>query len=231
MNNKQFIAMIVLILTLGIVVFGPTLSTLKKRLLINKELSIELVKLDKKLMILKGIDKNLIAERVKKMESVFPSDKPIVQLLSTLSLLASKHNLNFGGVSLNPGLLTSEKKNEVKNLSSLDFGFEVEGDFGKILIFLRELENAAPLMKVDKMGLEIKTSPLFDNVNILVLAKIRVSAYYKQSPETIGNINDPVKLLSRNDEAVLSRLLNFTQFEMILPVAQTGKQNLFDLGQ
>lgn len=230
MRNKQLMVMSGIALVLGIIVFGPTLSNLQKVIRVNKQQKTELNKLEEKLQILEGIDKNLITDRVKKMEIVFPSDKPIVELLSSLSQLSAKHGLSFGGVSLSPGSLTDEKKGET-DLSDLTFGFEVGGEFNNVLKFLRELENTAPLMKIDKVGLTIKTNPLLGIINTMVTADIDVSAFYQQAPKSLGGISQPVKLLSRSEEAILSRLFNFTKFQAVLPVAQTGKTDLFDFGQ
>lgn len=222
MKNKQLIMMLGAAIFLGIIVFGPTLSNLQKVIRINKQQKTELSSLEKKLQILEGIDNNLIIDRVKKMEAVFPSDKPIVQLLSSLAQLAAKHNLSFGGVSLSPGSLTDEKKED--SLADLTFGFEVGGELNSILKFLQELERVAPLMKIDKVGLTIKTLSM-------IAAKINVSAFYQPAPKSLGKISQPVKLLSRSEEAILSQLFNFTQFQVVLPSVQTGKTNLFDFGQ
>lgn len=230
MRNKQLIVMLGTALVLGIIVFGPTLSNLHKVIRVNKQQKTELNKLEKKLQILEGIDKNLITDRVKKMEMVFPSDKPIVELLSSLSQLSAKHGLSFGGVSLSPGALTDEKKGKT-DLSDLTFSFEVGGEFSSVLKFLRELENTAPLMKIDKVGLMIKTNPLLGIINTVVTANIDVSAFYQPAPKSLGGISQPVKLLSRSEEVILSRLFNFTKFQAVLPSVQTGKTDLFDLSQ
>ena len=222
MKNKQLIMMLGAAIFLGIIVFGPALSNLQKVIRINKQQKTELSSLEKKLQILEGIDNNLITDRVKKMEAVFPSDKPIVELLSSLAQLAAKHNLSFGGVSLSPGSLTDEKKED--SLADLTFGFEVGGELNSILKFLQELERVAPLMKIDKVGLTIKTLSM-------IAAKINVSAFYQPAPKSLGTISQPVKLLSRSEEAILSQLFNFTQFQAVLPSVQTGKTNLFDFGQ
>lgn len=225
MKNKQLIMMLGAAIFLGIIVFGPTLSNLQKVIRINKQQKTELSSLEKKLQILEGIDNNLIIDRVKKMEAVFPSDKPIVQLLSSLAQLAAKHSLSFGGVSLSPGSLTkTEEKKAETDLSDLTFGFEVGGELNSILKFLQELERVAPLMKIDKVGLTIKTLSM-------IAAKINVSAFYQPAPKSLGTISQPVKLLSRSEEAILSQLFNFTQFQAVLPSVQTGKTNLFDFGQ
>ena len=232
MKNKQIMIMSGIALVLGIIVFGPTLSNLQRTLRVNKQQKTELNNLEKKLQVLEGIDKNLITDRVKKMEAVFPSDKPIVQLLSGLAQLAAKHNLSFGGLSLSPGSLTDENKEKTdSDLADLTFGFEVRGEFNNVLKFLRELEKVAPLMKIDKVGLTIKTNPLLGDDNAIIAAEIDVSAFYQPPPKSLGSISQPVQLLSKTEEAILSRLFNFTQFQAVLPVVQTGKTNLFDFGQ
>lgn len=232
MKNKQLIMMLGITLVLGITIFGPTLSNLQKVIRVNKQQKTELNNLEKKLQILEGIDKNLISDRVRKMEAVFPSDKPIVQLFSSLTQLAAKHDLSFGGVSLSPGLLEPAATMAINaDLSDITFGFEVSGELKSILKFLKELERMAPLMKIDKVGLTIKTKPLSGDINTMVAANIDVSAFYQPAPKSLGKISQPVELLSRSEEAVLSQLFNFTQFQPVLPVAQTGKTNLFDFGQ
>lgn len=222
MKNKQLIMMLGAAIFLGIIVFGPALANLQKVIRVNKQQKTELSSLEKKLQILEGIDKAMVTERVTKMEAVFPSDKPIVELLSSLAQLAAKHNLSFGGVSLSPGSLTDEKKED--SLADLTFGFEVGGELNSILKFLQELERVAPLMKIDKVGLTIRTLSM-------IAAKINVSAFYQPAPKSLGKISQPVKLLSRSEEAILSQLFNFTQFQAVLPSVQTGKTNLFDFGQ
>ncbi|MCX6816497.1 MAG: hypothetical protein NTZ93_01325 [Candidatus Beckwithbacteria bacterium] len=215
------------------VICGPILTGLYSRLTTNKQLNQELKAMEKKLADLEGIDKNLVNERVVKMETVFPSDKPVVQLLSTLTQLSGKYSLNFGGVSLSPGSLTDNqttKDQAEDSLNDMKFGFEVGGTFDNILNFMKELERAAPLMKIDKVGLMIKTSPLVSEQPTEVAAKIDVSAFFKGPPKTIGAITEPVALLTRDDEAILSTMFTFTQFPVILPVAQTGKVDLFAAG-
>ncbi|MFH0943146.1 MAG: hypothetical protein V1810_03160 [Candidatus Beckwithbacteria bacterium] len=232
-NYKLSVAIAVAVI-LSFIVFGPVLSRLNQRLAVNRKLKADLASLETKVQVLQGIDKQLIKERATKMEVVFPSQKPVVQILSSLSNLARKHGLTFGGVALRPGELTVEEekisKDKLKSSSKLldiSFGFEVGGNFNKIIEFLKELESTAPIMRIDNVGLAIKTNPLFEDQATLVLASIDVSAYYQAAPTTLGSISQPVKLLSKGEEMVLNKLFNFTQFQSVLPSAQTGKADLF----
>jgi len=236
-QNKKLAIAVVIAIVLSIIVFGPVLGRLNQRLAVNKKLKQELVGLETKLEVLEGIDKQLINERVNQMEEVFPSQKPVVEILSSLSNLAAKHGLTFGGVKLRPGELAAEeekpgnaKYKSSSKLLDISFGFEVGGDFSTVLKFLSELESTSPLMRIDNVGLTIKTNPLFENQATAVIASIDVTAYYQAAPELLGSISQPVKLLSKGEELVLNRLFGFTLFESVLPVARTGKADLFDFG-
>lgn len=229
LGNQKLYLIAALGLVLVIVVFGPVLGRLKERLATARQLKTEAAKLTEKRETLTGIDELQVSTRVEKMEEVFPSQKPVVQLLSSLSHLSAAHNLSFGGVTLKPGSL-SEVTNSKESLQDLQFGFQVGGSFEDISLFLKDLENTAPLMKIDKVSLAIKSNPLFERTQTLVTADIAVSAYFQPPPKSLGSITAPVKLLSRQDESILNRLFNFVSFETVIPTAPTGKADLFVLG-
>jgi len=85
------------VIVIFIIIFGPTLNLLRSRLATQRTLKRQLAVLDEKKTILNGIDTQQIDERVKKMEAVFPSKKPVVELMSSLSKLANLYGLSFGG--------------------------------------------------------------------------------------------------------------------------------------
>lgn len=238
-RDKNLIGLAAGILIVLVIVFGPVLTLLKSRLSTQKTLKKQLTSLEEKKTILNGIDKQQIGERVKKMEAVFPSKKPVVELMSSLSKLASQYGLSFGGITLSPGELGEEdkaksakaKKSPINaDLHDLRFGFEVGGDFDKISSFLKALENTAPLMRVEKVALTIKSVPILDRLLTLVVAKIDVAAYFQPPPASLGAVTKPIMLLTRKDEVVLERLFNFQTFEAVIPVAPVGQQDLFGQG-
>ena len=223
-------------IVLLLLVVRPVMIKLNQTYKIKKDLQQKIGKLQVKLSVLEGIDRVLIEKRVKKMEMVFPSEKPIVALMGNLSYLADEYGLSFGGISLKPGSLVEEDKDKDKvnkktdgpgGLKDLSFKFQVVGDFASIIKFMQALENTAPLMKVEEIALAIKTNPLFNESTTVVLADIQVAAYYQSPPKTIGSVISPVKLLSREEESYLNKLINFQTFDVVLPVAQTGKVDLF----
>lgn len=216
------------LLLLLVVVLGPVIGKLRLTLSVNQKLTKQLKELESKRESLEGIDAVLIEVRTQKMEAVFPSKKPVVQLMASLSQLAQEYNLDFGQVTLKPGELGDQAKGKKgSGLKDLRFGFEVQGSFDQIAAFMHDLENTAPLMKIEGMSLAIKSNPLFDSTEVVVVAGIDVSAFYQALPESLGPINKPLSLLSREDEALLNRLVGFKIFTEILPLAPTGKRDLF----
>ncbi len=232
-KQKFYLQIIGLILIL-IIAIRPLAVKLANNLNTRRQLTKKLTELETKLNTLNGIDAFLADERVKRMEAVFPSVKPIVPLMASLSQLATQYSLSFGGISLSPGSLSGgetapkDKKKPDTELNDLRFGFQVGGDFDKISQFMQALENTAPLMKIEEVGLTIKTNPLFDRMETIVLADIKVAAYYQAPPKTLGGVDKPVKLLSRNEEILLNQLVSFKTFPPVLVETTVGKENLFE---
>jgi len=214
-------------LVILLMVLKPLITQVQEKRAEQKSLTEKLKVLDLKRKTLDGIDEQLITDRVMKMEGVFPSGKPIIQLLSNLSLVAANNGLVFGGISLKPGVLGEEESDS--SLKDISFGFKLEGTFKQINDFMYDLENTAPLMKIDEVSLSVKTNPLDKEREILVAAEVEVSAFYQAPPEKLGRISAPVSLLSRGDEALLNRLIKFKTYKTVLPEAPTGKIDLFTL--
>lgn len=225
-KEKMLIGLILSGAVLLLIIFGPSINTFRTRIGTKKSLEKQLVKLEEKKNSLESIDVQLITDRVVKMERVFPSKKPVVELMASLSRLAAEHNLNFGGVKLSPGKLGDETE-AAPDLHDLTFSFQVSGDFAEISGFMKDLENAAPLMKIESVDLSIKTNPLFEKTKMEVGADIDVAAYYQAPPKSLGPVSQPLVLLTRKDEMLLNKLVNFKTFEVVAPVAVTGQPDLF----
>lgn len=234
-QQKIIIQLIAIFLVLVLLV-RPAAAKLVERWNTKRQLEKRFAQLQTKLEVLSGIDQNLTDNRVRQMEAVFPSEKPIVALMGSLSQLALEKNLTFGGISLSPGSLSEQgtkgakanKKVSPEGLLDLKFGFQVSGDFDNISQFLSALENTSPLMKIESVGMSIKTNPLFDRTQTLVAANIEVSAYYQAPPKTLGSIDKPVKLLTKNEEQLLNQLVGFRTFPLVVPQVPSGKENLFE---
>lgn len=239
-KNKSLVGLGIALVLLLIVV-KPTITKLQERTVASNKLKSQINKLETKLEVLEGIDDNQIMERVEKMEEVFPSKKPVVQLMSSLSQLAGQNHLIFGGITLRPGLLgdeaeitknkKSKKIDQPENLADLKFAFQIEGYYDDISAFMHDLENVAPLMKIESVNLSVKSNPLFETSDLLVAANIEVTAYYQPPPKSLGAVTTTVPLLSKRDEVLLNRLFSFKLFTRVTPTVPTGKSDLFGLGE
>lgn len=235
MTKKQKIIFQLIVLVLLILLaIRPLALKLNDNLTARKQLTKKAAQLTDKWETLNGIEPDLIDKRVKRMEAVFPSVKPIVSLLASLSQLAGEHNLTFGGLSLSPGSLSEagakskNKKQAPIDLNDLSFSFQVGGDFARISQFMQALENTAPLMKIESVALTIKTNPLFEREKTMVVADISVAAYYQAPPATLGSIDKPVRLLTKTEEVLLNQLVGFRTFPPVVSTAAVGKENLFE---
>lgn len=229
-KNRRLITYFLIGSVSSFIIFGPIISKLRLRLLTNKKLVSEQSKLNTKLSFLEGIDRDLIDKRVKKMEIVFPSKKPVVALMGSLANLSKEYSLSFGGITLRPGVIGEENNKKAVELKDLKFGFKVGGDFDNLTLFMKDLEKMAPLMKINQLGLSIKTNPFFGQESLNVIADIEVLAYYQAPPISLGAVTKPVELLNKKDEVLLNKLFSFKTFEVVIPVAQTGKVDLFSSG-
>ena len=60
-------------------------------------------------------------------------------------------------------------------------------------------------------------------------SKLGVRVYYQAPPETIGAVDQPLPLLTKEELAILKRLDSYRLFTKVEPTAPTGKENLFSL--
>ena len=77
-KEKKLLIFVGLGLIITWVVMGPVLGKLKERIAVKNKLVNDNQVLTTKLEVLEGIDDVLVSQRVKKMEEVFPSKKPVV---------------------------------------------------------------------------------------------------------------------------------------------------------
>jgi len=104
-ENLVPILVIVVVFFLSVTVFRPILRNSLQLRLENKKLREQFESLNKKSQLLQSLDEVEVTKRVAKMEEVFPSEKPILNLIASLSQLAKEKNVTFGGITLNPGTI------------------------------------------------------------------------------------------------------------------------------
>jgi Tfp pilus assembly protein PilO len=216
------IAVLVIVL-FSVTVLKPTLAkttALRKENQKNKQ---RLSQLADKLEKLQAIDEVEVDRRVDLVEGVFPSQKPILDLLTALEELAIANDVEFNGIELKPGKIEETEK---VGLQEFDIKFNVSGRFANIIAFVSQIEKTAPLMRIDRLSLKIEESS--EEVTVIAVS-FTVTIHYKPLPKTISGIEDPVPMLSAEEVDTLQELESFVVYPDIEPTAPTGKDNIFSL--
>ncbi|PIS09674.1 hypothetical protein COT75_00560 [Candidatus Beckwithbacteria bacterium CG10_big_fil_rev_8_21_14_0_10_34_10] len=224
-----FAVLTVIVLTMT--VFRTSFMSVKKLFKMNKEARNELSQLEKKSQTLKSLDETEVSDRVLQLEKVFPSEKPVLNLLASLLSLSRQEGVRFGGIELNPGQIDNKGQVEVKRveteeeekgkaLSQFEIQFEIIGKSEAINSFIKKLEQTGPLMKIESLSLSLGA-----NLN----TSLTVTVYYQSPPATLGPITQPVPLLSAQEREILDEISLYRTVEEITASSPVGKQDFFSL--
>ncbi len=212
---------IVVIFTLTLVllkpILGKTLSLSKE----NKDNAKMVAKLVEKSEKLKAVDQAEIESKVLAVENVFPSRKPVLNLLASLEQLSLDEQVGFAGIELKPGQIDEKVKSKVQNF---DISFSVEGKLNNISSFINKLEKTSPLMRINKMDLNmISESSLSSNLKIVLLVKV----FYQLPPDDVGKLDAPFPILTQDEVNIIERISAFKSPPALKPNAPTGKKDFF----
>lgn len=229
MEKKNLIYLIIgLFIVFSLFIFFPVLSKSFKLKRENKENTQELAKLNNKLGKLEAIDENEIKRRVQLLESIFPSKKPVLNLLNSLERLSEEEEVSFGGIELKPGEIGKVKKSATQNFK---ISFTINGKLNNISSFISDLERTSPLMKIENLNLNIKKQKQNQEENQeeenLLTAVFSVRVFYQSLPEAIGAIDQPLPVFSDKEREALKTILSYRVFPQIKQVVSTGKENPF----
>jgi len=215
------------ILLLTLTLFRSTLLNYFELKSENDRLQKKLEGLRRKSQLLQSLDRNEIEMRVKKLEEVFPSEKPVINLIASLNQITRQEGVTFRGIKLEPGRIvktTSAEGNEQADLvtgelQDFSISFNIEGQLAAITSFISRLEKAAPLMKIESLSLSL------DGSN----CSLTVRVYYQTMPKTIGAVDKPVPVLTEKEKEILNEIATYQKVEAIKTTVPVGKENIFSL--
>jgi hypothetical protein len=227
----------VIIIVLSLVFVKPFIEKSIKLSQENKTNKRKLALLLEKANKLEGLNEAELQEKVNLVERVLPSKKPVLLFIDSLKLLADEQEVLIGGVTLNPGQIYAEEK-EQKNVESMQIAFQVTGELDKISQFLDSLEQRGPVMRVESFGLKIPDleSGQQDSKQDQegVESTLNVKVFYQYLPESMGKVSDPLHLLSAEEKKILEEIEKFEVIkveqdeQLLTPV---GKENPFEFGE
>ncbi len=179
-----------------------------------------LVKKKQKLnQIKQGVDKLNFEQQFRYAEIFLPSQSPSLSVLVQLERLARSNQVQFSGLTLNPGDVsnkdkqpslpdTSQASNTNQLLWSFEINFLINGTYENCMQYLRELNNTAPLMKVNSLNLYlIEGNDVTYNTNDEVQLNLKVTAYYQELINTFPSIDTPLEEITSVEKDILDELI------------------------
>lgn len=198
---------------------------------IQKELKKEkerLSQLTAKLASLESLDVSELTERAELTLKVLPGEKNLPLLLFRLKSLAVKNRLGLE-INTNPGeLATDSAQTKDEKLPVLSFLLNVNGQMNDLKEFLSQLNQEAPLVRVQ--SLEISAD---EKVVLKTSSDLTLDSYFLSLPLSLGVSEKPLSLLTPKEEEIyqeLSRLKFLEEKEMKFPSLPSGKENPFTSG-
>ena len=181
----------------------------------------KLIRLKKKSGELLALDDQDLISRVETIERIFPSKKPVLNLIASVSSLSEDKGVSFQGIELTPGLISGGAPVATESGSREEFSisFGVIGVLDKVFLFMRSLEKTTPVMKIDSFVIDLVSGETVE-------VTFDVTVYFQKPPKTIGKVDLPLPVLADMD-SVFAQLEEFKIVKEIKPVAETGKENPF----
>jgi len=225
-KNIVIYSTIVTLFLISFVIFFPVFKNSFKIKEQNKKQRLILAKINDKLGKLEAIDENQIKERVRLVEDIFPSQKPVLNLMNSLEYLSGEEDVVFGGLTLKPGNIgISSDKNKRQNFK---ISFKIEGKLSNISSFISALEKVSPLMKIENLSLTMKNQDEEEQENFsLLTAAFDVLVFYQPMPKIMGAIDKPLAMLSDKEEEVLKTISSYRVFPHLEQSVPMGKENFF----
>lgn len=190
----------------------------------NQQKKESLSRLNTKLSYLRSLNKLSLAERIKTIEAVFPSEKPVMNLINSLKNVAMENNVSFGGISLRPGPIVENKENkaaEVSTVNNIELGITVTGSIENVFKYIDKIDKTSPLATVNSLSISSFSKDQSDIIN----ASIDLIVYYQPPPTSIGAVDSTVAVLTAEEEKIFDQLNEFIVYPAIKPRQTINLEN------
>lgn len=204
----------------------------------NKSKEEKLIKLAEKSNYLSGINKDQLELEVRNVEQVFPSKKPALELINSLTILAGRDKVSLSELTLNPGRIesgtsdqtqaqrseqsTADNKAPDPKLQKLNITFFVSGEFNDVNKFISDLELSSPIVQIDSLGILTKAG---ENDKKIIQVNMSVEAFYQPAPSQLPALDQAVIPLTSQENEVLAQLSIFNFYPLVIvPVSNTGQR-------
>lgn len=167
-------------------------------------------------------------DNYKKIDTLLPSKKPLLQLLDNLGVAARSANVSLSQIQTTPGrvatssaqlqsdvstLSVSVPNGKVNGTDVLDVGVTVSGTLPQINAFIKNIENITPISDITQfqltqtMGSQQNEKGIVQSANGYE-AKIRVTSYYFTQPISV-TIDASLPAVNSADQEFLNHIDSF----------------------
>lgn len=156
--------------------------------------------LNKKLTILKQIDKVVYTENTKTALLAIPADKNVPEAISQVAFLLTSNNLTLDSMVFSGGSLNEQPS---KDVASYRLTLSIAGEVSSLKDFILKIINTPRLMRITK--LEVTGGKASGSVQ----ATVTLDVFFQPLPSSIGNIEQPVSVASADELALLTKIKDY----------------------
>lgn len=171
---------------------------------INRKLESErktLSALSQKLAALEGLSLPVIKSRTEQALKALPSEGNVPGVMATIRGISRDAGLSLDSLEIDPGHQSSASTKQAagEKIQSLDLTVSLSGNEDRIRTFLDEINTVAPLTRILELNLS-RSSPDVGKIELVM------KSYFLPLPETIGKVEEPVPLLSAQEEDIYRKI-------------------------
>lgn len=195
-----------------------------------------IVRLTEKENFLRSLNETALSDDLKILETALPSDKDVPSFMSTVNLLATEASISVTTISLSPGKISTDtaKVNRGEkliasdeNATKLPINLTIEGSYDSVKNFITRMARAMPLQTVQSINFTRTADK--EGIFGLLSSKFFLSIHYKLMPKTIGKISDPLEEITKEEENLLSELVNYTKPSYVKNFIPVGREDPFTI--
>jgi hypothetical protein len=222
-RNRRFLlyAVGVIVLSLGLVLKAsvPLVSSILSADSELKEKNKSVRQLEQKAESLRNLQAGDVVAKQQLVNQILPSRKPVLELLTSLNVVAGQTGVSFIDFQVSPGEIASDstavspravaRKNKDMSYDTVSVQLTAVGTFQQVQEFLRKTEQLAPLTTVTDLNLSIKRKRVgVVEENDAVSAELVLDTYfYTQSLKAA--LAAPLPALNQQHEDLLAQLGTF----------------------
>lgn len=183
--------------------------------------------LNQKVDQLRNLPQSVLLQASDEINSVLPSKKPLLELLTSYSEIAREAGVQFSDVSISPGRIATESASTTPAATSgraqrvaptrrastdydqLDLSMKVSGDLDSINLFLQRIEQIAPITTVTSMSLTERLLRSQDQSQESVFEAELVTTSYFFTQPVASTIRGNLPAITTGQQEIIQQIQTF----------------------